>query len=204
MMLHDCFNEVRDWVGKLDYVFDLGDACDGWNPKQHGDERTQEEDRQVEANVKLMRTLRGSPEIRVVDGSGYHIGSRKLDEKYAQAVGAIKHPKYGFYAWPDQTVKIEDVNFHFCHFINVTKSVWIYRTTPLAKELLLALAIDNPAQIVLRGHSHYFVYVGFSEHFSMSCPGFQTQTSFMAKTAPFSSKPKWGAILFTVNGDSWD
>jgi uncharacterized protein (DUF2141 family) len=203
IMLHDCFNEVRDHVGKVDYIFYLGDICDGWNPKEHSDNRVQEEKYQVEAATKLHQTIQGSPAVYAVHGSHYHNGDRKLDEQFAKEIKAIPEPKYGFYAPADATIKIEDTHFHIAHFITVSKSTWQYRSTPSARELILAVLNDNPARIVLRAHAHYFVYAGFHTSVGMILPGMETQTPFMASTSPLS-EPRWGAVLFTIDGDRFD
>ena len=205
LMLYEDWEEVIDWANKVHYAFFMGDMCDGWNPKEHGNDRTQEENAQVESASKLAKMIRGNPECHVVEGSGYHRGSKNLDDLFAKEINAVPHPKYGYFAWPDKTLEIEKVPFHLAHNITVSKSTWQYRTTPAARELILAILNENPARIVLRAHAHYYVYAGFTKTLGMVIPGFQTQTPFMTRISPFN-EPRWGGVLFEVDGENfvWD
>ena len=202
-MLYRNYCEVLDWAGKVDYVFFLGDACDGWNPKEHGDDRVVEENIQVEAAAKLVRMVKGSPKIYVCDGSDYHRGIRKLDELFAQRIDAEPHPVYAYRAFPEVTVKIEETTFNLAHYVTASTTTWQFRTTPAARELVLAKLNENPSKIILRGHAHYMVYAGFTSSLAMVCPGWQTKTPFMARRSPLN-EPRWGTVKFTVDHEKWD
>ncbi len=76
-------------------------------------------------------------------------------------------------------------------------------TTPLAREQVLAILNDNPAHIVLRGHAHYFVYCGFTEHFGAVVPGFQTKTPFQGRISPLGEY-RVGALKFIVDKEEFD
>lgn len=205
MMLYERWCEVRDWFGKLDVALILGDVCDGWNPKEHGDDRNATEEKQVEIATVLLKELKGSPKFYVVEGTGYHTGSRKLDETVADKIGGIQHPHYLTTAPPMFDVKVEKAQFNISHNISVSKSSWQYQTTPIAREQVLAILNDNLANIVLRGHAHYFVYAGYTDHFGAVCPGFQTKTPFQGRISPLGEY-RIGALKFQVNGDGyhWD
>jgi len=203
MANYEKWTRVVDWLGKLDYVFDGGDSCDGWNRKEHGDDRTAVEEKQVEINVKLLRMLKGSPKFYFVDGSEYHRGSRKLDTSLANAMGGVEHPDHHTRAPPVFDVRVEDVCFNFAHPITVSKSTWQYQTTPIAREQVLAILNENPADIVLRFHAHYFVYSGYAEHLGVVCPGFQTKTPYQGRISPLGEY-RIGAVRFEVHNGEFD
>lgn len=203
LMLYEILTEIRDEVGKIDVLFLGGDIADGWNPREHADDRTATEDQQVEIASKIIREFKGSPHIYAVDGTCYHRGSRKLDELIADEVGAEKHKHYGSTAPPLWDVRVEDVCFNIAHPITISKSTWQYQTTPVAREQVLAILNQNPANIVLRFHAHYWVYAGYLRHFGAVCPGFQTKTPFQGRISPLGEY-RIGAVLFNVDGSKWD
>ena len=118
--LYEKFCVVLDWVGKVDWVFHLGDGCDGWNPREHGDNRTATENDQVKRLVQLLRMVKGSPKFCYVDGTAYHRGSRQLDEQVAKAIGAEPHPIYGYHAHPSLNKNVDGLQFNLCHCITVS------------------------------------------------------------------------------------
>lgn len=203
MMLYECFCKVRDAVGKVDYVFDLGDSCDGWNPREQGEDRVAEEKRQVEMAVKIRRMIRGSPKFFCVDGSEYHRGKRLLDEQVAEKVGSPPDPRWHKHAAPTRTIEIEGVKFNIGHFITVSSSTWQYRTTPIARELILAKLNEIPANVVLRGHAHYMAYAGYITSLGMICPGWQTKSQFVGRKW-MMNEPRWGCVLFRVKDGRYD
>jgi len=201
--LYERFQTVVDWLGKLDVVFFGGDSCDGWNPREHGDDRTAEEGKQVEIAVKLLSMLKGSPQWYFVDGSEYHRGSRKLDTKVAEKLGGVESIDYHTPAPPVFNVEKEGIAFNFAHPITVSKSTWQYQTTPIAREEVLAILNQNPADVVLRFHAHYFTYAGFAEHLGVVCPGFQAKTPFQGRVSPLGEY-RIGAVKFEVHKGEYD
>ena len=202
-ILYNSLMEIRDQIGKIDVLILGGDIADGWNPKEHGDDRTATEDQQVEIATKLVRELKGSPTIYAVDGTCYHRGSRKLDELIADRVGAVEHHHYRSRAPPLWDFQVQDVNFNIAHPITISKSTWQYQSTPIAREEVLAILNQNPANIVLRFHAHYWVYVGYLHHFGAVCPGYQTKTPFQGRVSALGEY-RIGSVIFNVNGSEWD
>lgn len=200
---YERWNEVRDYAGKLDGLIIHGDMADGANLLERGDDRTDPEKTQVEIAAKLIRDFRGSPGIFYVDGSPYHRGIRNLDRQIAEAVGAEYSKHYESQAPPIWTFKVEDVYINVAHWISVSKSTWQYMTTPVAREMVLAMLNRNPAQIVLRGHAHYMVGAFYSDHVGIVCPGFQTKTPFQARISPLGEY-RLGAVKLTVDGSKFD
>jgi hypothetical protein len=203
LSVYEKFCEVRDWAGKIDVLLVGGDWADGWNPKEHGDDRTAEEKRQVEIGVKLARMIRGSPKIYWVNGSAYHRGTRHLEEQMAEKIGAVPHPHYRCFAPEIWDIQIEDVTFNIAHPITISKSTWQYQSTPIAREEVLAILNDNPARVVLRFHAHYLCGTFYTEHMGAVCPGYQTKTPFQARVSPLGEY-RIGSFLFDVDDTDFD
>jgi len=205
LTMYERFCAYRDNVGPIDRLFLMGDLCDGWNPKEHADDRTVEEKMQVEMASELAKTFQGSPKIYAVDGSGYHRGTRRLDNAVAQAINAIPS-KYGRYARPAVLLDVEGVRFSFAHMTTVSRSSWQYRTTPLALRLVLSrlsrLERENHPYVLLRGHCHTFTYAGFKTQFAATVPAFQTCTPFIEERSPENTCDV-GFLFFQVEGDDY-
>ncbi len=205
LMLHTHFNKCRDQMGKLDYLFLMGDLCDGGNRHEIGKGRIVSAEHQVDMMVNLLKTIQGSPKIVAVDGSNYHIEALGLDNEVARRVGAIPSMR-GEYAQPTAIIDVEKVRFDLAHFITVSKSSWQYRTTPLAVQLVLArlnkLELTDGTYISARAHAHAFSGCVFKSQAAFSNGCFQTVTPFVKKQSPLN---QWdiGAMMITVNGSEY-
>lgn len=198
------FWEVRDWAGKVDYLFHLGDGCDGWNPKQRGEGRTTEEKYQVEGLTKIIKTVKGSPKIIWIKGSHYHVGQAvgHLDERVAENVGALPD-RYGNFARTMTDIQIEDIVFNLCHKVSRTRSVWVYQLTPIGRLMAVAKLNDRPNTITLRGHAHTYAYAGFTNSMGMICPSFELNTEFLEEQGDLS-EPRIGGVVINVDKDRFD
>jgi len=199
------FNRVRDDVGKVDRLFLLGDLADGANPKEQGKDRIGDDDDQVEMICQLIRTVRGSPKIRVVEGTLYHGGVARLDKQIAEKLGAEKD-QLGNSAPKFWLGNIDGVRFSLAHKITVSQSSWQYRTTPLALRLVLTRLNkqEDPSRhmVLIRAHCHTYQGVFFKRQMGVTCPGLEARTPFGEERNP-ENNPDVGGLFFDVSDDNY-
>lgn len=207
LMLREDFMQRRDEIGKIDWLFLMGDLADGFNPSEHGEDIIAEESSQIRMAQEFIRSFRGSPKIIALRGSRYHRGrgGPHLDERIAENVGAIPD-KRGRYASPARLKDIEGVRFSLAHKITVSKSSWQYRTTPIAVRLVLSRLNkleDSKPYILIRGHCHTFSYAGFKTQMGVTCPCYSTESTFAESEMP-EVPSDIGMLYFEVNDTSFD
>lgn len=144
---------------------------------------------QIEDCVELIK-LFNPKQVEFLQASDWHIRSKDgtyYDETLAMTYYG-KDNSWREHYHDDLHLKIENCLFHFAHHISVSKATWQYRTTPLARELVLALlnidALYNYNGI-FRGHAHYFCTAGYSHHTGFICPGYSWRTPFGVKYSPY-------------------
>lgn len=191
--------EMVENVGHVDYLLILGDIVEGVSKKEAGkhcwttDIYKQIED--AEALVNLIKYDR----LAVTYSGGYHAGENlNADEVFAKRLNAWKSD----YELTLQLTKSRESRIHMCHYISVSTSVWMYRTTPLARELVAALlneSITRSPNIILRGHAHYHCMVCFT-NIAMTLPCWKARSPYEAKKGLFMI-PKHGYIMLQFNDD---
>ena len=178
---------------EIDYLIVNGDAVDGTSPAEEGKYQSiSDTDEQVNAAAELVSNI-NCDKILVTYGSKYHTKENpNLDEAFAKEVGASKHD----YEISFQPKTLDDV-FHLAHNIGISFSSWVYRTTPIAKELVAALLNEKELhsyKCVIRSHAHYYCMVSFTSNFGLITPCWQTRTPYMVKKG-LSMIPKLGYVL---------
>ena len=203
LAMHGEFVKIRDKVGKIDYLLCGGDLADGTNIREQGKDRVMDAPHQVLMISELLKTVKGSPKIYVVEGTPYHSGVQCLDEEVAKAVGAIPDT-YGRFAPKFWLLDIDGVRFSLAHKITVSSSSWQYRSTPLALRLVLSRLNrqEDPDKyfILLCAHCHTLQGVFFKHQLGLTIPAFEARTPFAEERMP-ENNPDIGALLFeTKNG----
>ena len=180
----------------IDALFILGDVVDGFQRANRGRELwTADIDEQIDAAVELVKMIDYDKAL-VVYGSPYHTDDGLIfDEVFAKRIGAVEHD------W-ELIVKPNNVEeyVHIAHNVSVSNAPMMYRTTPIAKELMLALLHEKELgryKTVIRGHAHYFVYVAFSNQFGWVNPCWQARTPYMIRSG-LSLVPKLGYVVFNT------
>lgn len=139
--------------------------------------------------------------IYVTDGTGYHVdaeGLGGLENKLAKNLGAVKVGHGKKISADELFLRIGGLTFHFAHHISVG-SGW-YRTTPLAKEMAMALlnaSHKHKADVTVRSHCHFFCGVEFTSQKGFITPCWQLQTRYLFKKGAWVM-PDIGAIRFRV------
>jgi hypothetical protein len=174
-----------------------GDLCDGPQRKSLGLYTwTSNMKFQAEAAIHAISFLPDAPKF-YTQGSLYHaVEDRPIEQYIAERTGGI----YG----DDLLIEAADLRVHASHFINVSKSTWQYRSTPLARDLLLMALHDaedkyGKVDLVHRGHAHYFVEVNFKSQMGVISPAWQTRNPFAVKIG-LVSPPDIGYLFVENHG----
>jgi len=184
--------------GHYDFVLVNGDVCDGPQRKSMGKSVvTSDLNAQVDAAVEMLKMI-DADEFFFTMGSEYHcMDDRPLEQVVAERMGGVFSD--------DLILEVEDVRIHASHNVPVSGSSWQYRSTPLARDLLL-LELNNSTKkygkidMAIRSHAHYYVTVGFKRQTGIITPCWQTRTPFAVKR-DLISPPDIGYITLHVDGD---
>jgi len=184
-----------------DFCLVNGDVCDGPQKKSMGKGV-------ITSNLKAQADIAANM-LSQIDadifyftmGSEYHcMDDRPLEQHVAEKLGGVYSD--------DMILEVENVRIHASHNVPVSSSSWQYRSTPLARDLLL-LELNNSTKrygkidLAIRSHAHYYVTVGFKRQTGIITPCWQTRTPFAVKR-DLISPPDIGYIeLFVDKYDSW-
>lgn len=95
---------------------------------------------------------------------------------------------------------------HVGHFVPVSNTSWQYRTTPLARDLLL-LALNDAEErygkidLAIRSHAHYFVDVAFSKQMGIISPCWKVRDEYSVKK-DLITPPDIGWLIVEVQSPS--
>jgi len=192
--LFEKFESAADEFKKPDILVVNGDITDGHQHINYG--------REVWATdaidqVKLGEHLIGlynAKEIYVVYGSPYHVQYQGLQvERFIAR--SLKAKGVGWRLRRD----LGGVTCSFAHHITVSSTSWQYRTTPLAVQMVLDKLHNeqNSANLICRGHAHYFCFAGFDNQLAIVVPGYQGQTPYGAMKQP-EIRPKIGMVAIEL------
>ena len=193
-----------------DYLVVNGEPVDGPQPRSREETWATDLWTQVDAAHALLN-MWGARHLHFTRGSNYHVqlpDGLGLETAVAQAVHANKPDNRDDLVPEEFYLDIGDGprrwTFHFAHHISVSRSGWIYRTTPIAKEMLLMKLNEErktwKADIIVRSHTHYHVRVGFKSHLGVSTPCWQFPTWFAYRKGVGDLVPEIGALRFLIDG----
>jgi hypothetical protein len=181
------FMKMTKEVGPVDNLIVNGDICDGPQRKSMGKNVwTNDLSVQARAAADLLSRIKAK-HVYCTQGSEYHCMEDRPLEQY---VAELLHGEYG----DDLIIDNEGLSrFHVAHNVPVSKSSWQYRSTPIARDMLL-MAVNQAREeygkidLVVRSHAHYWVCVGLGHQWGIITPGWQARTPFAVKhdiiTAP--------------------
>jgi hypothetical protein len=181
-----------------DFCIVNGDVCDGPQFKSMGKSVITTDLRvQAEMAIEMLSQI-DADEFFFTMGSGYHsMEDRPLEHHVAKRMDGV----YG----DDLILEVDGVRIHASHNVPVSASSWQYRSTPLARDLLL-LELNKSEQrygkidLAIRSHAHYYVTVGFKHQTGIITPCWQTRTPFAVKR-DLISPPDIGYVELFVDGD---
>ncbi len=198
--LYQEWKKMCNSIGRVDLVVINGDICDGVNPKAKGlGTWTCDLSLQVNTAADLLKMIHTN-KYAATQGSFYHIGDNISTDK-----AVMMHEKINGVFGSELSIKADDVRFHFSHSVGISTSGWMYRTTPIAREMMLsALVRDEMGKydVICRGHAHYFCYAGFANSLGIITPGWKSRDDY-AQRRTLAFVPHCGYVLFEVDGDSY-
>ena len=151
----------------VDVLLVLGDAIEGPQRSFRGIELIEPDLMgQCEMAVAALAKFEAHS-VYMVRGSPYHVGeAEEFEDLIAEKLQAeIAN---------EMILTIEGVRFHLAHFVQ-RSTVPHGRATPLAREWVVNVLMGERGavqrvDVLLRGHVHYYTFVGGSEWLAMSAP----------------------------------
>jgi predicted phosphodiesterase len=192
---------LREWVrlaeefSPADVMVLLGDLIDGPQSRERfGTLRLQNVAHQVDAFVQLFRGTWRWRKLYVVRGTSYHVEVQGVhaEELIAKALGAEKvdSGKFSDYVI---NLRIHDKIINCAHHVGFSRVPHL-RATPLLRELLL----NNGADIIARGHVHYYVEVRTEKGIAFTCPSWQLPAPFQLRRGTFGLPTEVGIVVAEI------
>lgn len=193
----------KHWLSMLkavnpEIIIFNGDLVDGQQRRANGREVvTSRIEWQAEALLQVIDTLPRDIPWYFTAGTDYHEmpDGQPVEQWIAGKLGA----EFG----DDLLIDECGIRLHVGHPIPVSSSSWQYRTTPLARDLLL-LALNSAEErygkvdVAVRSHAHYFCQAGFSSQLGVITPCWQTRTPYAVKK-DLISPPDIGYVSLLVH-----
>lgn len=192
----DYFASVVDRYRPFDISIWVGDMTDGKGSRSGGTELLSSDWRvQTDMAIKTIEYV-GAPVVRMVYGTAYHVSSEGTDMEdfIAREVNA----KIGSHEWYNINGRIFDVK----HKIG-SSTIPHGRLTPLAKEIMwnrLWEPRQPRADVLIRGHVHYFEHIDHDGCLGFTCPALQGYGSKFG-SRECSGKVDIGLIIIDVYDD---
>jgi len=184
-----------------DCIIINGDICDGPARRNMGSTVVSSNlEWQKQAALAILDTLPNNIPKYFTVGTDYHsVGESGMPMEYV-----IAHEMGDVYG-DDLLIEECGIRIHASHNISISNSAWMYRTTPVARDLMLMelnSAADRygPVDLLVRSHAHYYTSVSFPHSMGLITPAWQTRTPF-AVTKNILSPPDNGWITIRIDDD---
>lgn len=179
-------------VGHIDACLVNGDIVDGKNYNGEGlGTWTTDIMLQADTAIGLLDMIKAD-QWYVTKGTKYHVGQNMNADKYiARAMGG----EFGV----DLALEFENLRLHASHKTTYSSSTW-YRTTPIAKELLVAELNKEEYgkyHIIIRSHAHYYCFAGFGSSMGFITPCWKGRDEY-AREMGLTCNPHLGYILLNI------
>lgn len=177
----------------------MGDLTEGLNRKDAGSNNWTNEPRiQIETAAELLK-MTGAKQFFGIQGSPYHTGIEgSMDHDVLNELNGSFDE--------DLIVKIEGLRIHMKHVTGVA-SVPHSRSTSLHKDINTAqseVETFGPLDIHLRGHTHYFHYVGWDGKLGIIVPGWKARDPFLRRRPMIGNDSGYVTIDVSNKKFSWD
>jgi len=196
------YEELCEKNKGCDYLFHLGDTIDGDGKVNGGVEQiTTDRIKQAEMAVECIAKMEPKRVIMTY-GTAFHTGKAEdfdgLVNKGLNAIG-ISSEIHGM-----PFVKVEDVTFHLKHHIGGSGIPYGRHTASSKERFWLKLHEEQgweKADIILRGHVHYYQIAGGADWLAMTLPALQAANTKFGRRC--SGEVHWGLVTFEVDGSEY-
>jgi len=194
----DKWREMIDNEGKVDALVVNGDIVDGYNRKSNGiGNWVTDMSVQLKVAQSLIKEIHYK-KLYGTQGSLYHTNENiSVDKLVIEGLGGT----FGY----DLALKCDSVRMHFSHKVGVSGSTWQYRTSPIAREMVLNelnSADFDKFHIIARSHAHYYVAVQFGRSLGLICPCWKARDEFV-KLMGLSFNPSIGYVVLEIDGSNY-
>lgn len=198
------FDCILQSLPKLDFVLSLGDLIDGKGERSGGVEQlTTDMQEQCDMAVSVFDHIREhcKPGVKIVGvfGTPYHVDT--LGDEWENTIAErARFHKIGSHEWVDINGCIFDLKHHIGG-----SSVPHARSTAISRDRLWNMMwaernLQPKANIILRGHVHYYNYCGSGDYLCMTLPALQGLGSkYGSKLC--SGLVDWGLVHFAIHDD---
>lgn len=191
-------------IGGVDGIANLGDTVDGCNYKQSGVPTWSPDVKlQCEVAASMLGQIKCNRKLYYCSyGSRYHTGENLNSEDYITTL--MTNRGYECVVDKDIAFKFGGCYFHLRHESTVSKSIWMYRATHIARETMITLMNDakifeglhnddDGHTVVLRGHTHQYIQVGHPHSTGMVVPCWKGRDDFVKKIS--NESPTIGYVI---------
>lgn len=192
------WHEMIDSEGRVDALVVNGDSVDGYNRKSNGlGSWTTNMDDQLKTAMGLIKEVKYR-KLYGTQGSMYHTNENiSVDKLVIEGLG-------GTFSY-DLALKVDKVRMHFSHKVGVSSSSWQYRTTPIAKEMVMNELNQfdfDKFNVIARSHAHYYCAVQFGQSLGLICPCWKGRDDFV-KMLGLAFNPSIGYVVLEIDGSSY-
>jgi predicted phosphodiesterase len=184
----------------IDVLLVNGDAIDGCGWRQGGTDVI-EPDRLGQCEIASEAILYAEAKtILLTKGTFYHTGHKEdFEDIISRSVKARKISA-------EETFKVNNTVFNCKHHIG-RSSIPHGRATPILRERLNNILWEEmglypKADIIIRSHTHYFVYAGGDTYLCINLPSLSGLGSKYGSRIP-SEPVNFGIVFFTVSEDNY-
>ena len=209
----ECWLDMIAWASRdpVDAVVIVGDVVDGKQPKSHASELclplVVDQEDASEATLTPLLSAAKCP-VYFIKGTFYHDdeAGRSVDN-VAKSLKATIYEGLGSgtYAKSVLDLNVDGVICDFSHGISVSGG--LYRAVAIDREVLWSVLAakmnETPnADVIVRGHAHYFTHIEGTTKHGMILPAWQLQTDFMRKNSRYRMIPDLGAAKIVIDADA--
>jgi predicted phosphodiesterase len=208
--LWECWLDMIAWATrkKLHAVIVVGDVVEGKQPKSHASELclplvADQEEASRRILGELIRAARCK--LFIVKGTFYH--DDELGRSVDNVARALRATAYeglgtGYLAREVLDLNVGGVIVDVSHGISI--STGLYRAVAIDREALWSAIAGKTgkaikADVLVRGHAHYFVHVEHPSKHALILPAWQVQTSYMRRHSRYRMIPDLGAALLEID-----
>lgn len=183
-------------VGHVDTVLCNGDMIDGPNKKEDGQDLISTDIIDQATDAKTLLQLIDADRYIFTNGSPYHTTNQSGDKMTCKLIGG---------EWGNEHAAIneDEIRVHLRHKVGYSSDKKS-RATPLMKDILtaeLTSPIYGDYQVLVRGHTHRYVFAGTYQNLAFTTPCWKGLDKFMGSNS--ADVPDCGYVVIDTDGPEY-